>query len=65
MKNHFKDKTESELNDALREKREEVRALRFGTGVRSRDAFAQRKARRAVAQILTQKDLIERSKNVA
>ncbi len=56
MKNHFKDKSPKELADALAEKREEVRVLRFGTSGKNRDAFAQRKARRAIAQILTLKN---------
>lgn len=54
MKNIYTDKTLKELDEALAEKREEVRTLRFGTAT-TRDKHSRRKARRAVAQILTLK----------
>ncbi len=51
----MKEKTPSELEKTLAEKREEIRVFRFGTaGSKNRDVRARRKARREVARILTE-----------
>lgn len=53
--NDIKAKNDKELTDLLTEKREEMRAFRFGTaGSKTRDVRAQRKTRRSVARILTE-----------
>lgn len=52
------EKNDSELETMLKEKREELRVLRFGTaGSKTRDVHATRKARHAVARILTEQKL--------
>ena len=54
-KTDLKEKNVSELNDLLREKREELRTLRFSiAGGRANDGNALRKTRAEVARILTE-----------
>ena len=54
-KTDLKEKSVQELNDMLREKREELRTLRFSiAGGRSKDGNALRATRADVARILTE-----------
>ena len=51
----LKEKNVQELNDMLREKREELRTLRFSiAGGRAKDGNALRRTRADVARILTE-----------
>lgn len=51
----FKDKKPEELAKLLAEKREELRALRFGaSGGRAKDASAAGKVRKDIARLLTE-----------
>jgi len=54
-KTDLKEKKTEELNDLLREKREELRTLRFSiSGGRAADGNALRQTRAEVARILTE-----------
>ncbi|HEY4489098.1 MAG TPA: 50S ribosomal protein L29 [Candidatus Paceibacterota bacterium] len=54
-KTELKDKNVTELNDLLREKREDLRTLRFSiAGGRATDGNALRQTRADVARILTE-----------
>lgn len=51
----LKDKKEKDLLEMLRDKREELRSLRFGTaGSKTRDVRAQRNTKKEIAQVLTE-----------
>jgi ribosomal protein L29 len=56
------EKTPTELTKMLKEKREELRALRFSAaGARPKDSHAPRKSRQEIARVLT--ELGNRAKN--
>ncbi len=60
-KTTFKDKSVEELTKMLKEKREELRTLRFAAaGSRAKDSNAPAKARQEIARVLT--ELAVRSK---
>ncbi len=52
----YKEKDKKELTSLLKEKREELRTLRFsGVAARKNDASAKRKTRKEIARILTER----------
>ncbi|MEK7601957.1 MAG: 50S ribosomal protein L29 [Patescibacteria group bacterium] len=54
-KPQYKDKSEAELVKTLKEKREELRTLRFSAaGARAKDSNAPKKARKEIARVLTE-----------
>ncbi|MGE5541029.1 MAG: 50S ribosomal protein L29 [Bacillota bacterium] len=54
-KTNYKEKSPEELTKVLKEKREEMRGLRFAAaGARPKDSNAPRKTRREIARVLTE-----------